>query len=114
MSELIVASDPEWNAERHAKMLCDEFGGVLAKEYPGYRWRVEAKPHQGIVDIRCEHASGRAGYTFNLKRNGMPDRAAIVRGGGEVLERFSLNRRGFHEAEYRDLPRFCGQLTPEW
>lgn len=126
MSDLIVATDPEWNSEKHGKSLCDRFGKVLAFTYPGYRWRVDAQPHQGIVDVRCEHAnsatlmlnrqlaSRSVGYTFNLRRYGIPDDAAIRRAGGEILERYHLNRRGFSETEYRSLPRWCGQLQPDW
>jgi hypothetical protein len=114
MSDLIIATDPEWNAEKHGKSLCDRFGRVLAFTYPGYRWRIDAQPHQGIVDVRCEHASCYAGYTFNLRKNGIPDDAAIARAGGEVLERYGLGRRGFSEDQYRAMPRWCGQLRPEW
>jgi hypothetical protein len=112
MSELLVVSDPEWNAERHNKALCDYVGEPLARTYPGYRWRVEVKG--GLIDIRCEHATGRAGYTFNIAKNGLPDRKAIMLAGGEILERFHLGRRGFSEDAYRSLPRWCGQLLPDW
>jgi len=114
MSELIVATDADWNAEKHGKSLCDRFGSVLAIAYPGYRWRIDARPDHGIVDVRCEHASCYAGYTFNLKRNGMPDDDDIRMAGGEVLERYGLIRRGFSEDQYRLLPRWCGQILPEW
>lgn len=122
MSDLIVTSDPEWSAERHSKALCDYFGETLAREYPGYRWRVEAKPKAGIVDIRCEHAQGTAadgkrggsyGYTFNLRRHGLPERSAVVMAGGEILERFKLSRRAFSEEQFRSLPRWLGQLLPD-
>lgn len=113
MSDLIVSCDADWNAEKHAKSLSDYFGEVLARTYPGYRWRVEPKVKSGIVDIRCEHTAARYGYTFNLRKHGIPDRKAIVMAGGEILERFKLGRRAFSEDEYRSLPRWCGQLTPE-
>lgn len=117
MSELIVSSDAGWNAERNYKAISDNIGETLATLYPGYHWRVEVG--RGIVDVRCGQANsyclknGRrqnVGYTFNLVRDGIPDRAAIMRAGGEVLESFKLSRRGFDESAFRSLPRWCGQL----
>jgi len=112
MSELIVSSEASFRSERHHKAISDTIGSKLATLYPGYKWRVEV--YGGIADASCVHASGRAGYTFNLVRDGIPDNAAIMRAGGVVLERFKLNRRAFDEHEYRSLPRFCGLLLPEW
>lgn len=114
MSEFNVYTEADLTAEKSGKALCDRIGPVLAAAYPGYNWRIDARPTQGIVDVQCSHASGRAGFTFNLVKNGIPDDHQIRTAGGEVLERFKLGRRGFSEDQYRSLPRFCGLLLPEW
>lgn len=112
MNEIVVRTEAGFNAQRHNKAISDLIGSKLATMYPGYQWRVEV--YGGIADVSCVHASGRAGFTFNLVKNGLPDHADIMQAGGQVLERFNLNRRAFDEAEYRSLPRWCGLLLPDW
>lgn len=117
MSDVIlIASDADWRNEVRAKEVSDYIGPLLASTYPGYRWRIEPDLRGGIVNIRCEHANCQYGYTLKpqLYCSETEWRAAIVRAGGEILERFHLSRRKFDEAAFLTRPRdFAGLIHPD-
>jgi len=109
MDRITVIDDEDFQVDLKYKAICDAIGGTLALTYPRYHWRVEGGG--GIVDVRCEHATGKAGYTFNLVRNGIPDTKTIIMAGGEILESFDLSRRGLDVAEFLSRPRHLGDLV---
>ena len=111
MDGITVIDDLDFQVQLRDKVYSDLVGRTLAKTYPGYRWRVESSVEQGIIDVRCEHASGKAGYTFNLVKNGIPDAKAIIMAGGEILESFALSRRGLDAPEFLSRPRYMGDLV---
>lgn len=111
MDGIIVTDDWDFQVQLRDKVYSDLVGSTLAKTYPGYRWRVESNVNQGIIDIRCEHASGVMGYTFNLVENGVPDTRDIVMAGGEILESFALSRRGLDSAQFLSAPRYLGDIA---
>lgn len=118
MSEIVVVSDADWTNEVRKKAVADYVGPLLANEYPGYRWRVEPDIHNGIVNIRCEHASGIYGYTLkpHLYYSETQWRAAVIKAGGEILERFHLSRKGLSESNYQDAMAnrdFAGLIHPD-
>lgn len=106
---IYVATDQDFRDELRAKELCDSVGPVLAMTYPGYRWRTEALPKQGIIRIRCEMTNASFGYVLKLRNwfSATQWRELVVKAGGEILERSNLNRRGFDENEFRQAPRDC-------
>lgn len=66
---------------------------VLNKHYPGYPWGV--KVQKGRANIKNMATSGEEGYAINFDTKDYSASnldAAIVRAGGEVLERFGLRR----------------------
>jgi len=109
MDRITVIDDEDFQADLKYKAICDAIGSKLAMVYPGYRWRVEGGG--GIADVRCEHASGTYGYTFNLVKNGIPDSSDVIRAGGEILESFNLSRRSFDTVEFLSRPRILGDLV---
>lgn len=118
MSELIVASDAEWKQLTASEELAKLFGGTLATAYPGYRWRIEPHPHptKPFVDVRLE--AGHAGYGITVKTwqfySASALKAEILRAGGELLERFHLNRRALDEVEFLARPKaFTGLILPD-
>lgn len=70
----------------------------LAEHYPGHNWRVNADHQQGIVAVQLGYfgATRREapwGYRIKIDRlKGDPGLRAVVRAGGEMLERFGLPR----------------------
>ena len=109
MDRITVIDDVEFRQNLRTKAISDRIGQVLATTYPGYRWRVEVGG--GIADVRCEHATGKAGYTFNLVKNGIPETNDIVLAGGEILESFNLSRKCFDAAAFLSLPRYLGNIV---
>jgi hypothetical protein len=111
-SPIQVVSDEEFRDELRAKELSDSVGLTLAQTYPGYRWRVEPHPRQGIVNIRCEMTDASYGYVLKLRNwySATQWRESVIRAGGEILERFSMSRRGFDESAFRAAARnFAGR-----
>lgn len=119
MSELIVASDEDFSSLASAQELADTFGQVLAKTYPGYRWRIEPHPHptKPFVDIQLEAGHAMFGATVKTWEfySASSLKAEIILRGGELLECFHLNRRGFDEAEFVSRKKnFAGIVLPDW
>src|SRR5262249_38342894 len=71
---------------------------ILATAYPGYDWEVVADSAQGYVAFRIPALMG-MNYAYLVKgRDLTPE--AVLKGGGELLERYRLPRGKF------DLDRF--------
>jgi len=70
----------------------------LIEHYPGHRWRVTADHKGGVVFIQLLYAGVERkewewGWVIHIDRlNGDPSLRAIVKAGGELLERFRLAR----------------------
>lgn len=114
MSDIIVCNDADLRQTLGEKALCDATGPVLARTYPGYRWRVEAR--SGVVIIRNEMTNCKWAYVLH------PDKSfsatdwhdKVVRAGGEILERYNLWRSGFNMGNWLDRPRdFTGITRPD-
>ena len=116
MSEIIVVADDEARMEIRAKEISDTVGPLLASTYPGYRWRVEPNIKGGVIDIRCEMTDARFGYTLipSLYFSETQWRAAIIKAGGEILERAAMSRMKFNEVDWLTRPRdFAGRIIME-
>jgi hypothetical protein len=78
----------------------------LNSRHPGYLWMVHVQWAQGIAIVRNLSVSAKMGYVIKL----LPiySASALLRqvdeAGGEILERFRLNRAGFDGDEYDALP----------
>lgn len=82
-------------------------GEILHDLYPGYLWRVNAELDGGIVNVLCADASMEKGMTLmvaDLVHEGSAKKH-IMRAGGELLERFNLNRGRMIESELVDAKR---------
>jgi hypothetical protein len=97
MSVLVCTSNTPW-----ADAVRDMAGRVLQQHYPGYMWAVQANEKTGMCDIRCMHVSGNLGYRLHLKKifSATSFEARVLKGAGEILERFNLSRSGFKEDQY--------------
>jgi hypothetical protein len=71
---------------------------ILDAAYPGYDWEVVADSAQGYVAVRIPTLMG-GNWAYKLNGKDVTPQA-VVRGGGEVLERYRLPRGKF------DLDRF--------
>jgi hypothetical protein len=71
---------------------------ILDGAYPGHDWEVVADSGQGYVAFRIPALMG-ANYAYLIKGADLTSEA-VLKGGGELLERYRLPRRRF------DLDRF--------
>lgn len=83
-----------------AKRLCE----VLEKHYPGYVWMAFVDSRNGIANFWTPTTSGTHGYTLKLAEWDSNDKA-IIKGGGEILERFRLVRGRMQEDQVMNLKR---------
>lgn len=70
--------------------------GKLADHYPGHQWRTTADHRAGVVTIQLlyqgvERKEGLWGWVLKISQLD-PSLTAVVRAGGELLERFKLPR----------------------
>lgn len=75
-------------------MMSKDMAEALHAEYPGHLWAVQVIGEQGVCYIRNLALSGNYGYTILLPQvySASDFRKQVVRGGGEILERFKQRR----------------------
>ena len=111
---ICVVSDVDFRSDMHMHSIAETVGPILAQTYPGYRWRVEPNVAGGIVDVRCEMTDARYGFTLIPEHyfSETQWRAAIIKAGGEILERAAMSRRKFNEVDWLTRPRdFAGRIV---
>jgi len=84
--------------------ICKAVGEELMQLYPRHRWAVQADTFAGVVNVRLLYsgASGMSNYGYQLHMNTLMSgentaRRAVMRAGGELLERYGLARSGATE-----------------
>ena len=74
--------------------LAMECSKVLEKHYPGHLWGVNINTEGGIAVVKNFAVSSLYGYVIHLKNLlHDPKRSAVIRAGGEILERSRLANR---------------------
>ncbi|MGH2721615.1 MAG: hypothetical protein ACRDJO_08435 [Actinomycetota bacterium] len=79
---------------------------VLDKHYPGHTWAVNVDSKQGIATVQNLRLSGRWGFYLKLRDLTYHDEIEreAMRAGGELLERYGLQRGRFRQSQYQALP----------
>ena len=70
---------------------------MLEKKYPGWLWAVDTM--DGVVVVKSMRLSGNWGFVLHEDKIDN-DYKAVVRAGGEMLERFRMSRGKFHQDKY--------------
>lgn len=112
---LIDIDSPEAAAHRFATdvNMAKQLSEVLQKHYPGHMWAVNVESRTGLITIRDLYLSGTWGYV--LKIGAVYSASSLerdaVRAGGEILERFRMQRAQFVAEQYADAKvDFTGRL----
>lgn len=95
--ELEIANDPE-DAEYRIKdrQWAQKIGFEFVRHYPGHGWEVHVDIRQGIVNVFNRHMSALHGYRMKTKDIHLSSLSNYIKAiGGEILERFGLNRERF-------------------
>jgi hypothetical protein len=92
--------DPDGELDAANAAMCKLIGEKLAKHYPGHPWAVASEIEHGIVKIALQGFM-QWSYIVHVKTlKGDPSLRAIVRAGGEILERLRMPRTGFDLGDY--------------
>lgn len=114
-ASLVDIDSPEAAMHRYAQDVqwAKQLSEALQRAYPGHLWAVNVETRTGLISIRNLYLSGNWGYVLkmgNVYSASSMERDA-VRAGGEILERFKLNRAQFVTEQYADKPvDFSGRL----
>lgn len=88
---------------------------VLHKHYPGHLWAVSVDKAARMLDVRNLALSGNWGFRISLPKlfSGTSFDKAVMRAGGELLERYRVSRRSANPEELAALPvDFSGNHRP--
>lgn len=103
MNELVDRDDPNrgGDAEHNRNMaLSTRIWEVLQLHYPGHPWGVGVSHRQGVAQIFMPTFT-QWSYVIRLSElKADPGMKMVVRGAGEMLERFNLPRSGFSTDHY--------------
>ena len=84
-------------------------GTALARFYPGHPWGVASEIEHGILKI-CIQGFTQWQFVLKISRlKGDPAMKAVMRAGGELLERLGMPRKGFS----MDAWRAANQAMPQ-
>ena len=87
-------------------VLAKEMADALFAHYPGHLWGVTVDGKQGMAYIRNLSLSGKYGYKLRLVANYSASefRKRVIRAGGEILERYRLDRGPVKQDQIDNLP----------
>ena len=78
-----------------------KIGRVLEYHYKAYPWLVHVSSKQGLASISLPILMDGAAYHIKLHDlNSDPGMVSVVRGAGEILERYRIPRSGFSGADF--------------
>lgn len=85
---------------------------VLEQHYPGWGWMVEVDAEQGIVKVHSMRIPGKWGFLLKMSKLDYEGKA-LMRAGGELLERYNLLRARHKPGATLDVPRdHTGRMVP--
>ena len=93
--------------------ICIAVGEDLTRHYPGYFWMVGVQHGSVHIDLQVEKPIGMECYGYRLNVStvlGAGGQKAVMRAGGELLERFGLRRGSAHE-DTNEIARANGLNT---
>lgn len=110
----IITDNPLGNV--HDIGMAKEMADALHTAYPGHIWAVSVDGSIGFADVRNLALSGNWGYRLKLDKiySASEFKKRVLRGGGEMLERYRMARGKFREDQYSDIPMdFAGRLKAD-
>ena len=93
---MIDLSGGEGGSQAHVLdfAMAKDMAEALHEAYPGHLWAVTCEGDKGIATVRNLNLSGEWGFVLHLKKQYSSSdlKRQVLMAGGEVLERFRLNR----------------------
>lgn len=106
MTKLLAGMDDSATSTLNDMLLAKQIAEKLMEHYPHpHLWAVTCEGRTGIATIKNMNLSGQYGYVLKLPKLYSASSLAkdVVRAGGEILERFGMNRGRFNEQQYAEL-----------
>lgn len=97
-------------------LMAKEMAEALHSQYPGHLWAVSCDGRIGFADVRNLALSGNYGFRLKLDHiySASDFRKRVIRAGGEILERYRLDRGRMDMDKYSSLATdFAGRLKVE-
>lgn len=107
--EGIVTNPKALDMSAASVLLAKRIGDTLESLYPGWLWAIEVDERGGVTTIRSLRLSGRWGWlvkTVDIQDD--PRLKLIVKGAGEILERFGQPRGRYDYARWADSQKRMG------
>lgn len=93
-------------------LLVKEAADRLEREYPGWLWAIRPDERGGVIHIFSLRLSGKYGYLLHTKAvQNDPQLQAVVRAGGEILERFGQKRGAYNYQNWQAAKRYLGGVA---
>ncbi len=97
-------------------LMAKEMAEALHAAYPGHMWAVTCDGQVGFADVRNMALSGSWGFRLRLSDiySASAFRKDVIMAGGELLERYKLNRGKLDQAQYDSLHSdFAGRFKAD-
>lgn len=105
MTRLLNGLDETASTTANDLVLAKTMADALHAHYPGHLWAVSADGATGLCTIRDLMLSGQMGMVLKIPAiySASSFQADVIRSGGELLERYRLQRGRFDEQQYAGL-----------
>lgn len=108
--------DPLMVVDPIDQQICVLVAQVLLHHYPGHNWLVEADRKKGLIDIRNVSLDGSMGCRIPMGGYATASELEMkaMRYGGEILERFHVERGVLNQDKIDALPTdYAGRLKAD-
>ena len=98
------------------QQICEIVARTLQQHYPGHDWLIQADRKKGMIDIRNVSLDGALGCRIKMGSYATSSELekTAMRYGGEILERFHVERGRLNPEKIDDLPlTFNGLLRAD-
>lgn len=115
MTRLLNGLDDTAITTANDHIMAKTMADALAEAYPHpHLWGVSADGKTGLCTIFNMLLSGKQGYVLKIPKiySASAFKADVIRAGGEILERYGLDRGQFNENQYVGLKtNFAGEFA---
>jgi hypothetical protein len=88
-----VTSTADLQCRASTVVLVKRIGDLLESNFPGWLWTISPDERGGVITIRSMRLDSRYGYLLHTKKiQDDPQLRAVLRAGGEILERAGMPR----------------------
>lgn len=107
-----ITSLSEMRARAATTLLVKRIGDLLETNFPGWGWAISPDERGGVITIRSLRLDARYGYLLHTQKiQDDPQLKAVLRAGGEILERCGMKRGAYSYENWKNAKRYMGQVA---